>query len=545
MGKRESAKVRKWAAILLSLFPTFTLSAQQPFDIQQYSFTITLPDVGTEIHASALVQFRRIFPTPPPGVTPAPRADTLRLDLVGMHVDSVAVGPLRNSRAPWRKTAFTYDDATLSIPLAPVRPPARGYIANTEQVRVFYHGSPSDGLIYQETAGQRTWFGDNWPNRARHWLPVVDDPADKARVAWTVHAPRGLAVVTNQTGPHAIPAYCMVIGAARMTVSRHRPADGRIPIEVWAFPSDSAFADSVPFRRATEIVEAMEQLVGPFDYPRLAHVESSTRYGGMENSSAIFYDQRAWGAHVEDEGTVRHETAHQWFGDAVTEREWHHVWLSEGFATFFDAAVAQQLDGDSAYRRILSGRRSEYMRSHWVGRPIIDSTIGKLDSLLNANSYEKGALVLAELRRQIGDTAFFKGLRGYYLAYRDSTALSINLERAMEIYAHQNLDWFFRQWLYQPGYPQLQVSWAPDSARRRTLLLHVRQGQPAAWGLFRLGKVPVALLDSAGAVVARDTIDIAAAAEQDVRLAAPALPAAIRIDPDGVLLLSAAVTRRP
>src|SRR2546422_6019960 len=76
----------------------------------------------------------------------------------------------------------------------------------------------------------------------------------------------------------------------------------------------------------------MQRLVGPFPYEKLAHVESATKFGGMENASAIFYADRPYLERRMGEGVVRHETAHQWFGDAVTERDWHHLWLSEGFA---------------------------------------------------------------------------------------------------------------------------------------------------------------------------------------------------------------------
>jgi len=83
-----------------------------------------------------------------------------------------------------------------------------------------------------------------------------------------------------------------------------------IPIEIWTYPEDSAFADSVPFRRATEIVEVMQRLIAPFPYEKLAHVQSSTKFGGMENSSAIFYAEKPYVERKMGEGVVRHETAH-------------------------------------------------------------------------------------------------------------------------------------------------------------------------------------------------------------------------------------------
>ena len=71
---------------------------------------------------------------------------------------------------------------------------------------------------------------------------------------------------------------------------------------------------------------------------KLALVESTTRFGGMENSSAIFFSEKIFAGRGKLEPLVAHEIAHQWFGDSVTEADWHHLWLSESFATYFSAA---------------------------------------------------------------------------------------------------------------------------------------------------------------------------------------------------------------
>src|SRR5207247_1429547 len=84
----------------------------------------------------------------------------------------------------------------------------------------------------------------------------------------------------------------------------------------------------------------------PFPYEKLAHLESSTRFGGMENATAIFYADQPFRKRTMTDGVVAHETAHQWFGDAVTETEWSHLWLSEGFATYFAALWTRQSAGD-------------------------------------------------------------------------------------------------------------------------------------------------------------------------------------------------------
>jgi aminopeptidase N len=291
-------------------------------------------------------------------------------------------------------------------------------------------------------------FADNWPERARYWIPTLDHPRDKALVDFCLTAPRGWRLVApGRAEPlrcygerHAIPTYTMVLGAGEFTVSNHRPLihdRDTIPIQIWAYPEDSGFADSVPFRRATEIVETMERLVGPFPYEKLAHVESSTRYGGMENSSAIFYAEKRYVDRTMREGVVRHETAHQWFGDAVTAREWPHLWLSEGFASYFDAVIGAALDGDSVLTGAMRRSAESYFVSAVVDRPVVDTAEHDPMKLLNANSYQKGAWVLHMLRGLVGDSTFFRGIREYYRVYRDSTAVSEEFQQVMEQVAHR------------------------------------------------------------------------------------------------------------
>ena len=519
MGGRRRTGAGEVLAVLAGALLAAPVAGQS-LDMTGYSFSIRIPDTGSVITAAARISYRG---TPKGG---------LRLDLVGLTVDSV--------REAGHTLPFTYDGRVIKIPSARANP--------EDPLEVYYHGVPRDGLIIQTNArGRRSVFGDNWPERARNWLPTVDSPRDKAKVAFSVTVPEGWRVIANgrqqdstwvETRP--IPTYTMVLGAAPFTVSRHRPivhGTDTIPITVWAYPEDSAFADSGPFRRATEIVETLERLVGPFPYEKLAHVESSTRYGGMENSTAIFYAEKPYVARTMREGVVRHETSHQWFGDAVTEREWAHLWLSEGFASYFDLVVGAALDGDSVLTSGLARDARAYFGSKVVDRPLVDTAEHDPNNLLNENSYQKGAWVLHMLRGEVGDSAFFRGIREYYRVYRDSTALSRDFQRVMEGAAGHSLDAFFRQWLWQPGYPRLDVRWRYEAADHR-VRLEITQSQP--WGVFRIPRLVVEAVSAAGVatqrVYALDDRTTIAYLELD------AAPSAIRIDPDGRLLLQSTVT---
>jgi aminopeptidase N len=382
--------------------------------------------------------------------------------------------------------------------------PHQKQAGDTLSTRVRYRGNIRDGLIVGTNQyGARTIFADNWPDRAHLWLPSQDHPSDKATVAFHVQAALGQQVIANgglekiDTLAYEnavwhyrldapVPVYTMVVGIARLARTRLPDAACRlkcVPLSVWAYPEDSSYAVTGPFRRAGEMLEYFSSVIAPFPYPSLAHVESSTRFGGMENSTAIFYDQKRYASRNLSEVTVAHEVAHQWFGDAVTEADWHHLWLSEGFATYLSALWVEHAEGDSAFRATMRKTADTVMDSPAVNRPILDTATSDLLGLLNSNNYQKGAWTLHQLRGLVGDSVFFAGLGRYYEAYRDSTALSSDFARIMSEAAGQDLDWYFQQALTQPGHPILEIRW---QHRRQKLTLDVAQTQPEEWGVYRI-----------------------------------------------------------
>ena len=499
-------------------------------NILHYDFAISIPDSGTAFTATARVHFR-----------PVTRDGHLVLDLTDrLHVSYVA--------ADGQPVAFTHQGDTLAIE-------RWGPVGDSLIVEIAYDGSAPNGLFIQRNVhGHRSAFADDWPNRAHFWLPVEDHPSDKASVSWTIDVPRTWKAVANgrfvdttrlssgrlrwrYNEPDRIPAYTFVIGAGVMAVTPLVTTTG-VPQSIWTFPEDSAFAVNGPFKRVNEIVETFSRYIGPYSYPKLAHVESSTRFGGMENSGAIFYTERGYANRSMREPVVAHETAHQWFGDAVTERDWHHLWLSEGFATYFASLYYELIGEDSTFRKRMADAKHEYLTSDVVDRPILDFAETNYMRLLNANNYPKGGWVLHMLRRTIGDSAFHRGIRDYYATYRDSTALSEDFREVMERASGQDLGWFFDQWLTQPGYPKLKVT-VRRSADPPSLTadVEVEQLQPEAWGVFRI-PVRIEVVNSTTGARAGVTVAMMARTAQ-VAMTLPDGADAIEVDPHQDVLLTA------
>ena len=519
-------------------------AAMRALDVLDYDLTIDVPESGRVVRGDATLTVLRRADAP-----------TLALDLVGLTVRSVEVNGRAVTPARTRET--------IGVPLPP-----RGTGEDTLRVRIVYEGEVADGLVaMQDERGRWTYFGDNWPNRARHWIPSVDHPSDKATVSWTVRAPTAQTVIANgalvERRPLAprkdapsvtvtrwresrpIPAYLMVIAVAPLVErALDEGACGLAEVtrcvaqSVYVAPELASYAPG-PFVEAPRIVEHFARLVGPFPYEKLAHLQSATRYGGMENASAIFYSDGMFERRAVPVGIIAHETAHQWFGDAVTEREWPHLWLSEGFATYFDALWVEQSRGDSAFRERRLALRREVMAAPVVAaRPVIDTIETDLMKLLNANSYQKGGLVLHMLRREIGDSAFFSAVRAYYAAHRHGNALTNDLRAAAERAAGRPLDWFFDQWLRRPGWPELAVRWSHDAAARR-VVLEVEQG--SRFGAYRL---PLRVRLQAGGVTQDTVVQVPASrtARVVIPVDAATRPSRVELDPGADLLAPIRVT---
>ena len=512
-------------------------------DVLDYAFVITLPDTGSHIRGDAMLTFRRTA-----------RVDTLVLDLRDLRVTRVLLEE--------RPRRFRRTDSTIHIPLP------RGDSGHY-RVRLAYDGRVTDGLIVRrDSAGRWTYFGDNWPNRARYWLPTIDHPSDKATVTWSVNAPLNRVVVANGTrfqreasgaGSRArvtsrwredrpIPTYLMVIAAAPLV--RHdlgQTACGLaelarcVPQQVYTAPEQRR---TMPgnFSRAGEMVRIFASWVAPFPYEKLAHLQSSTRFGGMENASAIFYSDAAFRRAGVSEGLIAHETAHQWFGNSATAREWPHLWLSEGFATYWATLWTRHAHGDSAFRAQMTTIRNTILRDTVAvaNRPVIDTAETDLLRLLNANSYQKGGFVLHMLREELGDSAFFRGIRDYYARHKHGTALTTDLQDALERSSGRDLDFFFDQWLRRPGYPELDVIWSSDSTAKTVgvTVIQARRFGPYQFNLR------LALADTTGAL-RRVEIGIPAQDTTKVELPISAPVSLVEADPAVQLLARITVRREP
>ena len=523
--------------LLLALLLAAPVRAQShppgaAFDVLHYEFALGLSDDGDAIQGATTITARR---------TEAGNAP-LVLDLIGgdgetgMHVQAAWVdGPTVDP---------VHEGDRVTVPVPP------GAAGAEHEVKLIYRGVPADGLIISTNKhGDRTFFGDNWPNRARHWLPTVDHPSDKATVEWVVNAPSHYQVVgngrlveetdleeglrlTRWRSDEPLATKIMVIGVARFAVE-HLEEDG-VPVQSWVYPQDRE-AGFFDLARTTTVLDVFERMIGDYPYEKLAGVQSKTRFGGMENASNIFYHEDAVTGDRAMETLIAHEVAHQWFGNAVTETDWPHLWLSEGFATYLTDVYVERVYGRDAMAERLRRERAAVLAlsERAPELPVLDTLTADPLDLLNANSYQKGGWVLHMLRREVGDDAFFESLRRQYALYRGRNASTDDFRRTVEAVSGVDLGWFFEQWLRRGPEPEVEARWR---YRDGALALTVRQTQdgppfrfPLDVGLYPQGG------DGRPGPLRVETVEVAEA-EATLTIPLDGPPAAVVLDPHTRLL---------
>ena len=348
--------------------------------------------------------------------------------------------------------------------------------ANTQGLfTIEYSGIPADGLIISDNKfGHRTFFADNWPDRAHNWIPCIDHPYDKATVDFIVTAPDYYEVVgsgylaeesnlpkhtrlTHWKEEIPLATKVMAIGIASFATRLEGNVFGT-PVWSWVF-SENRTEGFNDYSAGMKPMAFYCVLIGAYPFEKLANVQSKTIFGGLENAGCIFYSENSVTGEGKAENLMAHEIAHQWFGNSVTENDWHHIWLSEGFATYLTAVYQEKTYGKEKLEETMKSARDRvlglYDRSPG---PVVDTTVTDLMKLLNANSYQKGAWVLHMLRNELGDDLFWKGMRIYYKDYKNKNALTTDFQNVMEKVSNTDLSNFFKQWLFTAGQPELKIT---------------------------------------------------------------------------------------
>jgi aminopeptidase N len=404
--------------------------------------------------------------------------------------------------------AFSLADGVLAIELAaPLGKGAAG------AVTVRHRSQPKAGLYFHaptkdapDTPLEMYSQGEGTDNR--RWFPCYDEPDDRATLDLHVTVADDLKTVSNgtlveqkKTGAglredhwrleQRIPSYLVSLIVGRFETVAERWHD--VPLE-YNGPVGRTDETRLGYAASPAIMEFFSAYTGrAFPYPRYAQTcVWDFVYGGMENASCttmnmrLLHEPEAKPNYTPD-GLVAHEMAHQWFGDLMTCKRWDDIWLNEGFATYFTDLFFEHRDGAERFALERYRQNKSYMDGtpNPVALNLTPNPRGDVPlELFGGKQYDRGAAILHQLRIELGDETFRKGIARYVKENEDRAVVSEDLRRSVEAEAGQSLEWFFKEWVYGAGYPVLKFTWtkSPPAAAAAGLDLTVEQTQAAGGG---------------------------------------------------------------
>ncbi|MEV4455315.1 M1 family metallopeptidase [Microbispora sp. NPDC049633] len=297
------------------------------------------------------------------------------------------------------------------------------------------------------------------PNGAKTWFPSNDHPADKATYDFRITVPEGLTAIANgemagtpQTAAgrttfvwrekHPMASYLATMTTGKFQV-RTGTSEKGLPIYAAVADSFRGSLDTL-FTQTGKITDYWSSVFGPYPFSSTGGVIDDYAAGyALENQTKPIY-----GGFSPEPAIIAHELAHQWFGDSLSIGRWRDLWLNEGFATYAEWLWAEhtgQYTADSAFRRYYENAADPM----WAYPP----GAARADDLFSAAVYNRGAMTLHALRREIGDQKFFPLIRAWTDAHRYGNVTTQEFITLAERVSGKDLKGLFDAWLFQPKRP--------------------------------------------------------------------------------------------
>ncbi|MEJ2616452.1 MAG: M1 family metallopeptidase, partial [Ignavibacteriaceae bacterium] len=420
----------------------------------------------------------------------------LRMNCDSLHLDAVDMKIL-NIKMNGKDLQYKYDGKELTVALD------KYYNINDTLTYVInYTTVPKSGVYF-------ILPDSSYPNRvpqiwsqsemedARYWFPCHDYPDDFLTSSVTATVPEDWTVISNgylekvnddpatnqktfywvEDKPHVIYLISIVAGKYSEIKSKF----GEIPVDYY-IPADQIQNAKENFSSTPDILKFYSDVTGqiyPWNKLSLTTVSDFT-FGGMENVSAITLTdgtlhKKFAEPQVSSVSLIAHETAHQWFGDFLTCRNWSNAWLNEGFATFFEALYTRHAYGKDEFNYEMRQKRKAVINADNQKRiPTVYNRYNYPVELFSTYIYPRGAAILNMMRGILGDSLFFKSIRHYVQKFKHQNVDTHNFKNAIQEATGENLYWFFDEWLFKAGHPKFDVSYRYNAHK---LLLTVKQTQ--------------------------------------------------------------------
>ncbi len=443
-------------------------------------------------------------------------ADSLILDAKGFDLRNVALIPDSGSHNPEQALTYVYDSLRLHIKLDKTYYAGQQYnilieyVARPNELKVKGSEAIEDakGLYFINPDGKENdkprqiWTqGETQSNSC--WFPTIDSPNE--RMTQEIYLTVDTQYVTLSNGlleysllnndgtrtdywKQNLPAapYLTMFAVGKFSVIKDKWKD--LEVSYYVEPGYAPYAKSI-FGHTPEMLEFFSGRLG-VNYPWEKFSQIVVRdyvSGAMENTSAVIHGEFLQRTNRElldetNEDVVSHELFHHWFGDLVTCESWSNLTLNESFATYGEYLWNEYKYGREEADYAANGDLSSYLYSSKTNEKLVRFYYNDREDLFDVISYQKGGRILHMLRKYVGDSAFFASLRLYLESNKFNTAEAHQLRLAFEQVTGEDLNWFFNQWFYGSGHPELVISYNYSASLKKEFLVIRQQQEP----LFRL-----------------------------------------------------------
>ncbi len=468
----------------------------------------------------------------------------LRLDAIDLTINDV------RSKTPIADFVSSKTDLTIQFD-SPI--PAGERI----EVEIDHEAEPTRGLYFRTpemgypATDTQVWTQGE-AHEARFWFPCFDYPNERSSTEVICHVPPDMTVLSNgklvsekydpQTGlkavhwlqekPHVNYLICLVAGHLKKLEKRHRD----VPLAFYTQPSLFEHAAN-SFRDTDQIMAFYEDEIGvPFPWDKYYQVTIRDFVaGGMENTSLTTLTHRTiFSTATENIRTTReldaHEMAHQWFGDLVTCKDWSHLWLNEGFATFYAHLYEGHKFGrDAMLYGLYRDAQQNILTKDGDRKPIVYKSYKNAGEQFDYRAYPKGSWVLHMLRSQLGEDLYRRCIKTYLQRHALSSVVTDDLREVIEELSGRPFDQFFDQWVFHARFPDLKISytWLPEPKLAKVSIQQTHKVDNDVL-LFRIPTKLRFLVD--GKFIDRE-IEIHEQ-HQDFYVPLPKQPQIVRFDPD-------------
>jgi aminopeptidase N len=442
--------------------------------------------------------------------------DKIVLDISELQIKSVlfvtCANTASNNNTPTNKDLdfHNYDDK-LYIKLGKLITEGTVFYIN-----ITYSSKPRKGFYFIEP-------NEHYPNKnlqawtqgetveSKSWFPCIDHPMVKFESEISVAVPMDFIAISNgslqgvkvqkqiqrevngknnvkikkrvftwiESNPHSAYLTSIVIGRFAEIRSTYNQ---EIKL-LYYVPEDKKNDVVRSFEHTADMIKFFEQYFETkYPYTKYSQVTvEDFMYGGMENASCTtltidtLHDKKAHLDFTSDH-LVSHELAHQWFGDLVTCRDWQHIWLNEGFATYCEALYWEASMGTDEFQYYVMQTADDYFDEANIRykRPIVTKIYKHPDDLFDRHTYEKSGCIIHMLRGYIGEKYFKRSLKTYLQRYANSVAETDDLRKVLELESGRSLEQFFDQWIFKAGHPELKVEFYINS---NNVKLKIEQSQ--------------------------------------------------------------------